>query len=74
MVGNGEELPDKMVEEIQREVERKSLVHPVWPGRPKEERGTTACGMTRVLRKMNLGMAPPMRRHHPKLNSRCPAE
>jgi hypothetical protein len=43
MVGNVEELPDKTVEEIHWETDNK--------------RGTTACRMTRVHRKMNLRMA-----------------
>jgi hypothetical protein len=45
MVKNGEELPDKTVEEIQREA--------------NEERGTTTCRTTWVHQKMSLGMALP---------------
>jgi hypothetical protein len=60
MVRNGEKLPDKTVEKIQRETDIElSLMQPAWPGRPSEERGTTACRMTRVRQKMNLGMALP---------------
>jgi hypothetical protein len=35
---------------------RKLLAQPIWPGRLKEERGTTACKMTQVHRMMSLGM------------------
>jgi hypothetical protein len=36
---------------------RNSLAQRNWAGRLKDERGTTTCKMTRVHRKMSLGMA-----------------
>jgi hypothetical protein len=48
MVGNREELPNKSIEEIQWEHGGE---------RSQTERGTTASRMTRVCRKMSLGMA-----------------
>jgi hypothetical protein len=58
MVGNGEELSKKMIEEIQR-VTDEELTQPVWPGRSKAERGTTAYKTTWVRQNMSLGMALP---------------
>jgi hypothetical protein len=55
MVGSMEELPKKMVKEIQWETDKELTRAPVWIGRPKEERGTMACRMTRVHQKMCLG-------------------
>jgi hypothetical protein len=38
-------------------LKRKSLVQPIWAGKLKEERGTTAYKMTREHQMMSLGMA-----------------
>jgi hypothetical protein len=57
MVGNREELLNKMVEEIQRETDIE-LAHAAHLARGvREERGITACRMTRLCWKMNLGVA-----------------
>jgi hypothetical protein len=56
MAGNREELSDKMVKEIYRETNKELGCEPIWPGRPKEERGTMAYRTTRVHQKMSLGM------------------
>jgi hypothetical protein len=57
MMGNKEEFPDKLIEEIQRETDEE-LTHAAHPAR-EVERGTTTCRMTRVRKKMSLGMALP---------------
>jgi hypothetical protein len=59
MVGNGEELLNKTVKEIQWETDEELARVTRLARRLKEERGTTACRMTRVCQKMNLGMALP---------------
>jgi hypothetical protein len=59
MVGNGEELPDKTVEEIQREAEEEIACAAHLAREAERERGTMACRMTQVHRKMSLGMALP---------------
>jgi hypothetical protein len=38
MVGNGEELPDKTTEEIQKEAEEEIAHPPIWLGKPTKER------------------------------------
>jgi hypothetical protein len=59
MVQNREELPEKTVKEIQRETDVELIMQPIWPGRLKEERGTTTYRMTRLRRKMSQGMVLP---------------
>jgi hypothetical protein len=59
IVQNREELPNKMVKEIQRETDMELIMQPIWPGRLKEERGTTTYKMTRVHQKMSQGMVLP---------------
>jgi hypothetical protein len=42
VVGNGEELPDKTTEEIQREAEEEIAHPPIWLGKPTKERSKMA--------------------------------
>jgi hypothetical protein len=59
MVGNGEEPQRRQSRRFSGRLKGKSLMQPIWPGRLREERGTTACRMTWVCRMMSLGMVLP---------------
>jgi hypothetical protein len=73
MVGNGEELPDKLVEEIQRETDEE-LARAACLAR-EAERGKRHNGLQddSGASKDETRDGTPTRRHHLKFNSQCNA-
>jgi hypothetical protein len=59
VVGNGEELPDKTIEEIQWETDVELTRAACLAREAKEERGTMAYRTTQVHQKMSLEMVLP---------------
>jgi hypothetical protein len=74
MVGNGEELLEKTIEEIQREADEETahVTHLAW----EAERGKRHNGQqdNSGASDDELRDGAPMRRHHPKFNSWCSAD